>query len=84
MIDLASAKHVAASARDLAEWFIVAVVFKFIILKWVAEKTKALFMKLFVRTEHDMAIWLHYRNRAMNKGHQHPLEKCDDGRCEFD
>lgn len=84
MIDIDSVKHLLGNAGSLAEWFIVAVVFKFIILKWVADKTKALFMLIFVRTERDMAVWLHYRNKAMNKGHQHRIANCDDGKCQFD
>lgn len=81
MIDLDSAKHIVGSARDLVEWFIVVVVFKFIILKWVADQTKALFIKIFVRTEYDLAVYLHYRNKAMNKGHHHPIAVCDDDKC---
>lgn len=84
MIQPDSIKHLADSTWGLVEWFIVAVVFKFIILKWVAEKTKAIFKLLLIRTARDMAIWLHFMNKAMNKGHQHPQPKCDDGQCKFD
>ena len=35
----------------------------------------------FIRTERELAIWMHYRNKSMNVGHNHNLNKCDDGMC---
>lgn len=36
----------------------------------------------FIKTQREAAIWLHYRNKAHNKGHQHknPII-CEDDRC---
>jgi len=38
--------------------------------------------KHFVKTEREFAIWMHYKNKALNKGHNHKrIEDCDDGKC---
>lgn len=35
-------------------------------------------------TERELAIWLHYKNKAMNHGHSHKkLSECDDGLCQI-
>lgn len=38
----------------------------------------------FIRTERELAIWLHYKNKSLNVGHHHDrLKKCDDGMCKI-
>lgn len=68
--------------KMLVEFLVITVFLKYIVLRWVAEKLAKLFMHFFVRTEREAAIWLHYRNKAMHRGHQHhtPVE-CYEGRC---
>jgi hypothetical protein len=54
----------------IVEFLFVSVIFKYIILKWVAEQIMRFFKWIFVRTERDIAIWKHYRSRALKEGHE--------------
>lgn len=63
------------------EFFFFTIVVKYIVVRWIAEKTKKYFVKFFVVSEREVAIWMHYRNKAMDAGHTDPIHKCDDGRC---
>ena len=40
--------------------------------------------KWLIRNEKDLAIWLHYQNKAMNNGHRDktPIE-CEQGKCQL-
>ncbi len=43
------------------------------------------FKRNFLRTERQMALWLHYANVAIDKDHHHhsKLKKCEVGKCRF-
>lgn len=49
--------------------------------KYILNPAYKWFTKTFVRTSREATIWLHYRNKAMNKGHDHSIEDCSDGKC---
>ena len=49
--------------------------------KYLLDPSVRWFKQRYLKTERDIAIWLHYRNKAMNKGHNHELVNCDDGQC---
>jgi hypothetical protein len=67
---------------NVIEFLVVTVFFKYILLRWVAEKLAKYFQQFFVRTERETAIWLHYRNRALGIGHQHKTPiRCSEGLC---
>lgn len=78
------------TATEWFDYFIIFVLFRSVFSKWLAglvtdkllKPVGKWIVKRLVRTERDLAIWLHYRNKAMRKGHVHdsPLE-CNDGRC---
>lgn len=78
-----------AIAEKLIEFFFAYIIMRGIIAPFITMlfKKYALhplfnyFKKHFLRTEREVAIWLHYRNKAINKGHNHDLMKCDDGQC---
>lgn len=75
---------------QILEFIIIYVIFRGIFSKWLG----AYFVKYFfdpinrwikrrlIKTERDVAIYIHYRNKAMHKGHQHkdPII-CNDDRC---
>ena len=64
------------------EFLFVTIIFKVIIVRWLAEQLLKIFKKFFVKTNRDIAIWIHYYNRALNKGHQHKTPViCDEGGC---
>ena len=52
--------------------------------KYVLNPSSLSMKKFFIKTHREAAIWLHYRNKAHNKGHQHknPII-CDDDRCKL-
>lgn len=75
------ASSAVAFLASLAWLFFTTIVIKYIVVKWVAEKTRIILFKMFVKSSRDLAVWLHYFNRRVDKGHQHPLPKCDDGQC---
>ena len=47
-------------------------------------KISAALKKRLVRTERDMAIWVHYINQSVDKGHDDtsPID-CEDGACKL-
>lgn len=76
--------------EQLIAWLIVGVIFRGVFSKWLGvQMTKRFFAPLFrwlqrklIKTERDVAIFIHYRNRALNKGHDsHNPVLCKEGRC---
>lgn len=74
---------------ELFEFIVIFVIFRGIFSKWLG----SYFVKYFfspisrwikrrlIKTERDVAIWMHYRNKALHKGHQHhnPVTCNEDG-----
>lgn len=67
---------------DAFNFIVVGIFFKYIVVRWIADKmTKALKVFL-VRTEHQAVAWIHYKEKARGHGHQYPTpELCQDGVC---
>ena len=68
-------------------FLIFTVLVKYIITKWLADKTiksfNFLFVKFFIKTKEEMAIWLHYLNKHVDKNHTHSTIECPDGQCKI-
>lgn len=70
------------SIYELASWLFGGVIVKYIITKAIATELVAFFKYCFVRTQRHIVIYIHYREKAMKKGHDYPTpELCDDGVC---
>lgn len=67
MPDINSLNDILDLIYKLGEFFIGTIVIKYIIVKWVAEQCKVLFKKLFLRTERDLALFIHYQNKARQR-----------------
>lgn len=82
MPDINSFKDLIDLVVKLGEFLFFTVIIKYIVLKWVAERLLTMFKRFFVTTERAAAIWMHYVNQALNKGHRHdtPID-CEDDRC---
>ncbi len=52
--------------------------------KYFLSPIAAAFRHRLIRSQREAAIWLHYRNKAHDKGHQHknPII-CKDDKCRF-
>lgn len=77
------------TARVFFDFFVVVILIRGIIARKIStaieqmwNKLVALLKKKLVKTERDMAIWIHYQNQAMNKGHHDdtPID-CEEGGC---
>lgn len=77
------------SFTTIVEFFVVWVIWRGIVVRWFSEIIRKHAMepsgkwlrKYVIRSQREMAIWLHYRNKALNKGHQCRLMECDDEWC---
>lgn len=49
------------------DFLISVVIVKYIIAHWIADRLMGVFKKLFITSERDIAIWLHYKNKALTK-----------------
>lgn len=76
----------------IVEIFISYIILRGVVAPFVTTLFKKYFIKPliaylkthFVRTERELAIWLHYKNKALNVGHHHrQLKKCEDGLCKL-
>lgn len=60
----------------LAGLTILTLFVKWIVLKWATQKFVNIFdwliKKLLGKYPEELAIWLHYRKRRSNRGHQYP------------
>lgn len=74
---------------ELIHYIIIYVIFRGIFSKWLAgkfvdvlfEPIVDFFKKRLIKTERDVAIWMHYKNKARHQGHNHNPHECRDGRC---
>lgn len=67
---------------QIAEFLLVTVLFKYIILRWIAEKLGKFLKSQLVRTRVHVVYWIHYREKALGHGHQYASpEVCRDGVC---
>lgn len=67
---------------NVVEWFFVTIVIKYIISKWIAQKTVEIMKKVLVSSQKHAIYWVHYRERAIGRGHKADVpETCRDGLC---
>lgn len=53
----------------------------FIDKKFITPMWRAV-VRAFIKTDRDIFIWMHYRNRAAKHGHRHKnVNNCNDGAC---
>jgi len=84
------AKQLPKNFTQFTEFIVIYVIFRGIFSKWLGAKLVdyvfnpfgRFLKKRLIKTERDVAIWMHYRNRALHKGHAHhdPIT-CRDGMC---
>lgn len=73
--------NIKADLINLAGIFI-----SYVVLRWAADATAVqfgkAFKKVFIKTDRDMAIWLHYKKRTTGQGHKpkSPVV-CQDENC---
>ena len=61
------------------KFFLVAVVFKIIVLHWFAERLVRWFTN---KSARNMAIWQHFVKRSYGQGHaSHYVLECYEGNC---
>lgn len=64
------------------EFVVVTVIFKVIIVHWLADKLLALLKFILVRSERQAVIWVHYYDKALGRAHKYPSPmECQDGLC---
>lgn len=64
------------------KYLFVTVFLKYIVTKWVAIKLGEFLKFLLIRTERNVVYYIHYRDRAMKRGHMpYRPEDCADGVC---
>jgi hypothetical protein len=71
----------------LAGLTILGLFIKWVVLKWATQKFVNIFdwviKKLLGDKPEELAIWMHYRKRRANQGHQYPNPlRCEDGDCQ--
>lgn len=55
---------VTINPSSIGEWVVVTVIFRYMFLPWVGKQLARLFKFIFLRTEHEVAIWLHYKEKV--------------------
>lgn len=63
------------------EWVIVAILYKAIAVHFMAKWLLSWGKKHLVKTRDQIALYHHYRDRAMKRGHRSDPSICADGMC---
>lgn len=67
---------------NIVEFVIVTVLFKVIVVHWIADRILALLKFMLVRSERQAVMWIHYYDKALGHAHQYPNPaECQDGLC---
>lgn len=74
--------------RLVVDFFVTTVIIRGIIARKISEGMMILGRMIWrrmrthiIKTERDLAIFLHYQNKALNHGHRCKIDDCDDGKC---
>lgn len=70
--------------HDIIYFVIVSVVLRSIVLGWIESAVRALLWRWLLRTERDVATYIHYKLRAQTKKAIHAAKSpgpCNDGDC---
>lgn len=54
-------------AHDFFEFFTFTIIVRYMIAHWIAEWLGKILKKIFIKTEKDLIIFLHARNKAFKK-----------------
>ena len=63
------------------EWVIIAILYKAIAVHFIAKWLLKWGKKNLIKTKAQIALYHHYRDRAMKRGHMSDPEICTDGMC---
>lgn len=63
------------------DFLIVGVLYKAIITRWLANILMSWGKRHLLKSNDQRALWFHYRDKAMNSGHQVHPDACTDGLC---
>jgi len=63
------------------EWVIIGILYKAIFAHWAADMIMKWSKKQLIQTKEQLALWFHFRDKAMNRGHAAEPSKCVDGLC---
>jgi hypothetical protein len=68
--------------QQVAVFFFGTVLFKYVFTKAIAGVLVDFLKFCMLRTQEHIVMYIHYREKAMNKGHQYDSpDKCKDGVC---
>lgn len=70
--------HVWPTLWDLV---IIGVIYKVIIAHWIADQIMTWAKKKLIKSKRQLALWIHFRDKAMNRGHKEDPQLCFDGLC---
>ena len=64
------------------DFLIVTIIFKYIIVHWIAEKCMKAFKFMIVKTKSEAISWIHYSEGSSGNGHKSSTPyNCEDGYC---
>lgn len=63
------------------EWVIIGILYKAIFAHWAASMLMKWGKRRIIQSKEQLALWFHFRDRAMNRGHQLDPDVCMDGLC---
>lgn len=55
------------SIQSFFEFLFVTVIFRYMVLPWCAKLCAAFIKRCLLKTEEELAIWLHFKNRPVTK-----------------
>lgn len=66
----------------IIDFIVVTVIFKYIVVHWIAEKCMGVFKWAMIRSKDEAIAWYHYSEGAMGHGHTaRTPHLCEDGFC---
>lgn len=77
------AEFIFGNLKTVAEFFIFYVLVRGVIAYWLAKQVRKHGRRYLLRTQREIAIWLHFRNKQLNKGHQCKFDECEDELCKI-
>ena len=63
------------------EWVIIGILYKAIFAHWAADMIMKWSKRRLIQTKEQLALWFHFRDKAMRRGHDADPLICLDGLC---
>lgn len=63
------------------EWVIIGILYKAIFAHWAADQIMKWSKRRLIQSKEQLALWFHFRDRAMKRGHEADPAVCMDGLC---